>query len=108
VDSGRWTVTGIRSGGGIGCAGSYEACGDGEDGVEFLDGAEGDQVGGVGWESFGADILDLGVKLEGAQDFSEEDGFGVVGFDEGQTDGGVGDLERDTGEARAGTKIKNL
>jgi len=58
-----------------------EAGGDGEDGVELFDGAEGNEVGGGWGERFGADVFDLGLEMEGAQDLAEEDGLGVVGFD---------------------------
>ena len=65
----------------IGCDLSHKSSGGGKDVVELLYGAEGDNIGRLGREGFGADILDLGVKMEGAENFAEEGCLALLGLD---------------------------
>ncbi len=85
--------------------GAGEAGGDGEDGGEAFDGAEGDQIAGVR-ERFSAVDLYIDIcQCEGADDFAEEGGFLVIGFDEGHVDLRGPEFDGDAGEAGAGAEV---
>jgi hypothetical protein len=79
----------------------YQTGGCGEDGLEALYGAEGDQIE-LGGKRFGARVLYIDVRqYKGAGDFAEEGAFLVVGFDERQGDMRGPELHGEAGESRA-------
>jgi hypothetical protein len=70
-----------------------------------FDGAEGDYVEGLG-DGFGAGVLYIDARqCKGADDFAQEGGFLVIGFDEGEGDVGGPEFYRDAGEAGAGAYV---
>jgi hypothetical protein len=85
--------------------GSQQGGGDGKDGLEAFDGAEGDYVEGFG-ERFGTGVLYIDVRqCKGAGDFAEEGGFLVVGFDQGEGDVWGPEFEGEAGESCAGAEV---
>jgi hypothetical protein len=82
--------------------------GNGQDGLEALDGTERHYVEGVGGEGFGAGGLYIDVRqCKGAGDFTEEGGFLVVGFNQSQADRRTPELYGNAWEACAGAYVGN-
>ena len=82
-----------------------QGCGGGKDGVEALDGAEGDQVESCRY-GFGAGVLYIDIRqCKGAGDFAEEGGLLVVGLDEGEGYLRGPEFDREAGESGAGAQV---
>jgi hypothetical protein len=87
-------------------AGTNQAGSNWEDGVEALDGAKGDDVGGCERKIFCAASEDLAsVQLQRANDFAEKGSLLVIRFDQGQADRGRPYLDGETREAGAGADV---
>ena len=72
---------------------------------EALNGAEGDDVEGLGYV-FGAGILYIDVRqCKSTRDLAEERCFLLVGFDESEVDVRGPQLYRDPGKASAGAEV---
>jgi hypothetical protein len=92
-------------------AGGVESgAGGGEGGGRVVDGAEGDDVEEAG----GGKVLDAGCvdggllwrEVEGAEGFTEEGGFFVLGLGEGDVEMGEGELDGEAREAGAGAEVE--
>lgn len=89
-------------------SGGEEAGSGGESGFEALDGAESDH-GRLFWKVFGAGGEYIDVRqCKGADDFAEEGGLFLVGFDEGNAEMRRPDLDRKAREAGAGAQVDQV
>src|SRR5208282_6180312 len=85
--------------------GSCEASGDAEGVSEVFDGAEGDHLVSLR-DGLGTCVLYIDVRqCKRAHNFAKEDGFLVVGLDEGEGDGGSPEFDRNSREAGAGAEV---
>lgn len=86
---------------------SQEANGDGEDRVKAFDCTHGNDMGGCWRHLFGAggNYIDI-CQCKGAANFAEKRCLLLLGFNEGHVNRRSPDLNRNTGEAGAGSEVE--